>query len=281
MPIPEGPRDLQPPAVVQAGILRMTLALVALSTTLQAMALLGLLPIAPGSRGWHLYGVVELLLVAGLLCQGWRIRRWSVATGQSAAVQQMAHLCLYSLLLCGLGDVVNRNFLARYHPWDDVIKHGYLVESIVFFFPAYALVVVANWRLAARHIQPAVRRLTVLVAALVGVFAYLGSHDPRVNAVAAGAMLVYTVLHALMVLSAVWLVRAHGWRVSRWVVSGVLLAAVADALIGQFWIFSDHFPVIEHVNWVIYFASLALIQQLPFLAARLPQAAGVPDALRR
>ncbi len=252
----------------KASIQAQAAVLVTLSTLLQCVALLGVLPIAPGSLGRHVYSTVELLLVAGLLYQGWRIRQWAVASGQGALVRQIARLCFCSLLLCGLGDIVNRNYLERYYPWDEVIKHGYLVQSILFFFPGYALVVVANWRLGAPHVHPRTVVWGTLAALGLGALAFFGSYDPRVNALASAAMLAYTLLHAVLVLSVVWVVRACGWAASSLVAMGVLLAAVADALIGHFWIFSDHFPVIEHVNWIVYFASLAMIQQLPFLAAR-------------
>ena len=46
-----------------------------------------------------------------------------------------------------------------------------------------------------------------------------------------------------------------------------MLAMIADALIGKFWIFGangqGYFPLISHLNWIIYFGSQALIQQLP------------------
>ncbi len=258
----------RPNATAQASIQAQVAVLVTLSTLLQCLALLGVLPIASGSLGRHVYSTVELLLVAGLLYQGWRIWQWAVASGQGALVQQVARLCFYSLLLCGLGDIVNRNYFERYYQWDEVIRHGYLIQSIVFFFPGYALVLVANWRLGAPHVRQRTVVLGTLAALGVGALAFFGSYDPRVNALASAAMLAYTLLHAVLVVSVVWVVRACGWSASSLVAIGVFLAAVADALIGHFWIFSDHFPVIEHVNWIVYFASLALIQQLPFLAAR-------------
>ena len=51
-------------------------------------------------------------------------------------------------------------------------------------------------------------------------------------------------------------------------VAGALLAVVADLMIAELWIRRDAYPVVEHANWIVYFASLALIQQLPFVVTQ-------------
>ena len=85
-------------------------------------------------------------------------------------------------------------------------------------------------------------------------------------------LLITTLVLATLAASTIWLVVGYSWRAARVVVVGCLLAVLADALIGSFWIATDHYPAIEHVNWIPYFASLAMIQRLPFLVAdrRLP-----------
>ena len=61
---------------------------------------------------------------------------------------------------------------------------------------------------------------------------------------------------------------------------GLVLAMVADAIIGKFWIFGNegqgYFPLVSHINWIIYFASQALIQQLPIGLLQL-KLASKPD----
>lgn len=246
-------------------------AIVTGSTLLQCIALLGVLPIAANTLGRQVFSTVEMALVALLLLQSWRIRQWSL--GQSDVVQRMAGLCFYSLLLCGMGDFVNRNYFEQYHQWDAVIKHSYLMLAIVFFFPGYLLIAIANWQLAKPHIGVRTVAAGVVIALVLGALAFFDSYNPGVNRYASSAMLIYTLLHAVLAVSALWLIKAYGWPASAVVAIGVLLAPLADVLIAQFWIYQDHFPLVEHVNWIIYFSSLAMIQQLPFMVARAAQPA--------
>jgi hypothetical protein len=244
-------------------------AIVAVSASLQCVALLaGDWQIDEGTAGRQIFSTVEMSLVALLLVQGWRIVRWSRDMSQSRITQQMAVICFYSLALCGLGDLVNRNYLEQYYQFDEIIKHSYLVTAIWFFFPAYTLIIVANRRITQRAIGSRVAATTVAVSALIGLLLYLTNHDPAVSHYSSGMILIYTMMLCVLAGSTLWLVRAYGWHASRIVVIGCLLALVADALVGNFWIYRDHYPTIEHVNWIVYFTSLAMIQQIPFLIAR-------------
>jgi predicted membrane protein len=81
------------------------------------------------------------------------------------------------------------------------------------------------------------------------------------------AMALYSMVLAALAASCLWLGRTYGWRSSAVVVVGCLLAVLADWLIATFWIHGTGYPTIEHVNWIIYFASLAMIGRLPFLVA--------------
>jgi Ca2+/H+ antiporter len=51
------------------------------------------------------------------------------------------------------------------------------------------------------------------------------------------------------------------------VASGFILAMLADAVIGQFWLFANqgdgYFPIARHVNWVIYIGSQTLLLLFP------------------
>ncbi len=91
--------------------------------------------------------------------------------------------------------------------------------------------------------------------------------DPDVAPGASALMAGYGVVLAVLAASTWWLGRTYGWRPSAPAVAGCLLAVVADWLIATFWIFGDGYPTIEHVNWIIYYASLALIGRLPFVVA--------------
>lgn len=242
--------------------------LVTLSTLIQGIALLGVLPIAAGTIGRHVFSSVEMVLVVLLLIQGWKIRQWSVATGQDGLVQSTASLCFYALLLCAMGDFVNRNYFEQYYQWDTVIKHSYLIQAIGFFFPGYLLTLIASWQISRTGVSGRFVGITILLMLGVGFVAYLTNHDPRISTYASSAILLYTLLLAVLAGAALWVIKRYGWVASSTVVIGMLLVPVADALIGNFWIYRDYFPTIEHVNWIVYFTSLAMIQQMPFLAAK-------------
>lgn len=259
-------------ARINAGVV----GIVTASTLIQCIALLGILPIAADTVGRDVFSTVEMFLIVLLLIQGWRIRSWSVTSGQDLTVQRIASLCFYSLLLCGIGDLVNRNYFGQYYQWDGIIKHSYLIQAIWFFFPGYLLIVIANWQISRLSISRRFAATTVLVALALGTLAFLTNYDPRVSAYSSASILVYTLLLAVLAGSTLWVVKTYGWAASCVVVIGALLAPVADALIGNFWIYRDYFPAIEHVNWIIYFTSLAMIQQMPFLVARAPSTTELP-----
>lgn len=250
------------------GINATVVAILTVSTLLQCIALLGVFPIAANTVGRHVFSTVEMLLIVLLLFQGWRIKRWSVEAGQNGQTRKIAHLCFYSLLLCGLGDFVNRNYFELYYQWDNVIKHSVLIQSIGFFLPGYFLLVLANWEIGGHGIRPRTAALGIAIALMLGALVFMSGYDPRVNGVASTAILIYTLMHALLILSTGLVIRAYGWTASSIVVIGLLLAPLADVLLSEFMIKRDHYPVIAHVNWIIYFTSLAMIQQMPFLAAR-------------
>ena len=56
---------------------------------------------------------------------------------------------------------------------------------------------------------------------------------------------------------------------SQAVACGLVLATLADAVIGQFWLFGrggqGWFPAVRDVNWVLYIGSQALVIHLPRL----------------
>jgi hypothetical protein len=56
-----------------------------------------------------------------------------------------------------------------------------------------------------------------------------------------------------------------------WLVGlGLVLAAVADAVIGSFWLYGNQgdgfYPAVRDINWVIYIGSQSLVIHLPRLA---------------
>jgi hypothetical protein len=135
------------------------------------------------------------------------------------------------------------------------------------------LIVIANRHMTRHAIRSRSATTTVVAAAIVGVLAYFTNHDPAVSAYSSGLMLLYTMMLSVLAGSTLWVVSTYGWGASCLVVIGCLLAPVADALIGNFWIYRNHYPTVEHLNWIVYFTSLAMIQQMPFFIA----GAGAPS----
>ena len=253
---------------VRRSINGVVLALVAVSTVMQVVALVVRSDaIAGGTTGRQVFSTVEMLLVVLLAWQGWRIIGWARAMGRGVLVERTAVWCFVSLVLCALGDLVNRNYLRQYFQWDGVIRHSYLITAIWFFLPGYAVIVGVNRMVTRSAVSRRFAVVTAVVAAALGAIAFAADHVAGMGRYPATMIPLYSMVLAVLAGSTIWLVKTFGWRPSAVVVIGCLLAPVADALIGKFWIASDHFPTIEHANWIIYFASLAMIQQLTFLVA--------------
>lgn len=223
--------------------------------------------LAAGTTARHVFSTVEMVLVVLLVAVAVGIKRW--AADQPPLVAGVARLTLVSVVLCAVGDLINRNYPGHAYQWDDVIRHSYLITSIVAFAPGYALVVEANRRATAAVVPARTAMVTAAVAAGLGLVGFATSFDSAVAVGANVAMAGYSMLLAVLAGSCLWLGRAYGWRPSAVVVSGCLLAVVADWLIATTWIHGTGYPTVEHINWIIYFASLAMIGRLPFLVSDL------------
>ncbi|MGM0563962.1 MAG: hypothetical protein ACQES2_06495 [Pseudomonadota bacterium] len=215
--------------------------------------------------------VLEMLVMFALLWNGWQIRSWVYAQpGTSLLVRSNATLVFVSLALCLGGDWINRNFSETYFAYDQIIEHSYLADSVWFFLPGYSVFIVACWRLARGATSLALRLVSLGAAASGGLWTFL-SLVPEGTSFYVQAMTgPYTVVISCMAVAGLWLWLTLGARV--WPVAlGAVLATVADALIGHFWLFGEgYYPAIAYINFVVYFLSQALIQQLPLYAARFP-----------
>ncbi len=246
------------------------LLLVVVSTLLQGFALLGLLPISDGTPGKIWFGHAEMLLIALLLLNGWFIRYRVIATGQDALTQSVATLCFLSLLVCAGGDFVNRNYFGIYHGHDSAIRHSYLADSVWLFAPGYALFLWATVKTARFHgVGRGFIAVCALVAGALGALSFIDLYTPEAGGYVSTMTGGYAVFISIVGVSSVWLVKALGWRIAYPVAIGAVMATVADALIGNFWIYREGFyPAISHVNWILYFASQALVQQFPLQLSR-------------
>lgn len=246
------------------------LLLVVVSTLLQGIALLGLLPVEDGSPGKMWFGHAEMALIAVLLLNGWLIRKWVIQSGQDELVKSVATLSVLSLFICAGGDFINRNYFNIHHGHGSSIHHSYLADSVWFFAPGYALFLWATIKVArARAVGSAFITACAVIAGVLGALSFADLYQPEAGAYVSSMTGGYAVFISIVGVSAVWLVRALGWRVAYPVAIGAVMATIADALIGNFWIYREGFyPAISHVNWILYFASQALVQQLPLQLAK-------------
>lgn len=253
--------------------------LVVLVTLVQVAAWTGLFPVSTGSPNKTVLGIVEMLLIATLVWNGWRIRqqvaRLVLPAELSARLGTVATLTLASLAICSLGDLVNRNFSQTFFTHDTIIEHSYLADSVWFFFPGYALFVLTAWYVTRDRVALWLRTASLAVAAGAGLASFAGLVLPGTSPYVTVLTGSYAVLISLMVPVALWLVLAFGRRL--WPVAlGAALATAADTLIGQFWLFGEGFyPGVAYLNLVVYFLSQALLQQLPlYLATAAQEPAG-------
>lgn len=262
-------------AITQAGtrlppqLLLLPAILVVATILLQGAAWTGWLPAANGSTGKTVLALAEMGLLLLLLWNGWRIRDWAASVPRHGKLHvQVANLVFASLALCILGDLVNRNFPQTFYAHDSVIEHSYLVDSVWFFFPGYALFLVAAWKATSPQVPGLLRWPLLVIAAVAAATSFAGlvlpGCSPYVVLMTGG----YAVLIALMVPAAVWIAVALG-RPAWPVAAGAALATIADALIGHFWLFGrGHYPDIAYLNFVVYFLSQVLVQQLPVVLAQ-------------
>jgi len=104
----------------------------------------------------------------------------------------------------------------------------------------------------------------------VGVLSFAGMYKEGAGVYVTTMTGTYAALISVMCASALWLLKSYGWQAMKWVALGAVLALLADALIGNFWIYREgYFPNVAYLNWIIYFSSQALIQQLPIKLAQL------------
>jgi len=210
-------------------------------------------------------GVAEMAFMLLLLLNGWRIQQHVQAVHAGPMATQAAKWGLVSLALCTLGDLVNRNFGGQHFAYDQVIEHSYLADSVWFFLPGYLVWVVLAWKVTAPRVDWRIRLLTLALAAMAGLGSWYTLVLPGSSAYVMGITGAYSLVITAMAAAGGWMLMAKG-RVAWAVAVGAVSATVADALIAQFWLFGHgHYPGIAHLNFAVYFASQALLQQLPLV----------------
>jgi hypothetical protein len=244
------------------------------------LAIFGVFSIVQTSQERIIFSVIELVTMLLVIINSVAIMRF-IAQQNNPLAYSISRLCLFSLLLCFLGDVVNRNFLQLFYQYDEIVKHSYLTDSVIFFFPGYLIITAAITRLSIiKGLSKRFIAISALLAAIVALFTYNDMHIANTSITLTIITASYSVLVSILAISAIWLLKALWWRrvpIRIWLAAlGVILAMVADAVIGQFWIFGDdgqgYFPIVSHVNWIIYIGSQLLIQQLPLGILQLESA---------
>ena len=105
----------------------------------------------------------------------------------------------------------------------------------------------------------------MLVAGGAGLISFLGMVLPQTSEYAQVVTGLYAVVITNMAAAALWI--ALSWRhpLGYWVAVGAALASVADAIIGQFWLYGHGIhPAVAHINWIIYFLSPGVGSSLLF-----------------
>ena len=243
--------------------------LILLSTCYQALALLGALPINTQAQQ-TIYDSSEIALILVLLFQSWKIRQALKAKYEPLLNEEhrwvlgISKLCLVSLAICILGDVTNANYFQLYYQHGSNVKHSYLADSVWFFFPGYACFIYAAYRVGLRNqLSRSFMMGTAILCGGIGSMFYALMHQEGAGWYVTMLTGPYAGMISVMCAAALWLLKSYPSYALKWIALGAALAAIADALIGQFWIFSDWYPTIGYINWIVYFASQALIQLLP------------------
>ena len=225
--------------------------------------------------------VVEIATLLVLLANSFLIMLWVYKTSSSVFHRRLAWLCLLSLGLCIGGDIVNFNFPQTYFRHGDVVKHDYLADSVFFFGPGYALLLAAVLSVVRISGQFRFSRILALLVASLALSSvtFLSMYIPGSGAYVAFITGGYSLLITAVGVSAALLLASYGFvraPIGIFAVClGLLLATIADAVIGAYWIYGNggegFFPVARDVNWALYIASQCLVIHLPKVVVELEQ----------
>ncbi|WMN61888.1 hypothetical protein NI389_18965 (plasmid) [Pseudoalteromonas xiamenensis] len=187
----------------------------------------------------------------------------------------MAILVFIGLLLSFVGDNINFNREALYFRHSDFVKHDYLADSVWFFAPAYGCFSYAAWRWLSANVSRKIRCLSLFFGCAIGLVSYLIMMDSRAGVYVLSMTGSYSMIIMIPAVLGFLLFKSSNQSRPKKpfiIVSlGLVLATLADALIGQFWIFGNngqgYYPLIREVNWLVYITSQLLLLHLPWCYA--------------
>ena len=205
------------------------------------------------------------------------ISAWVFHQFKDKQLRFIAVLCSAALMLCTVGDVINFNLSQHYHRYATLIKHDYLIDSILFFAPGYSLLFLAcvlayKRQQAISQLKSILFMVVVLVISATSLASmYLDGAGIPILAMTG----VYSVVVTSVGLMGLVLVVTYGGFYAPkpiiWVSLGLLLAALADAIIGAFWIYGNQgqgfYPQVRYINWFIYISSQCLVIHLAKVVA--------------
>lgn len=255
-----------------------------------AGGLLGLWSVSGAARQPIL--VVEGMLLLALLANCYGIKNWVYRNTGNTAYRKAAWLSFASLALCIAGDVVNFNLPQTFYRHGPVVKHDYLADSVLFFAPGYLLLLAAVVLVVrANGFKGSALLATLMAGAFAGGLSLASMHLPGTGLYVSAITASYAILITAVGASGLALVAAFGGfraRPAVWLVgAGLVLAAIADGIIGRFWLYGNHgegyFPAARYVNWMLYIGSQCLVIHLARAAvwhseSRLGQGLGGLDA---
>jgi len=217
----------------------------------------------------------EALMLLVLLVNALALKNWVYRHTSVSVYRQAAWLSVGSLALCILGDLVNFNLPETYYRHGSVVKHDYLADSVWFFAPGYLLMLIAVVRLSLANGLSGLFIAGVLsVAGILGGVSINAMHLPGTGDYVSGITGFYGVFITIVGASGLTFIFSFGNARFRPAVllvgGGVVLVALADSVIGQFWIYGNggegYFPEVRYVNWVLYIGSQCLVIHLARVA---------------
>jgi len=235
--------------------------------------LLGLWSVTGEERSIILF--VETLVLVGLMANCYAIKNWVYRHSTEASHRFLAWATLASLALCLCGDVVNFNLPLTYYRYGGIIKHDYLVDSVFFFGPGYALFLVASCSIALSNgVKLKTLLLVLTIASLVGCASFMSMHLSNTGLHISMVTGLYAVLITLVGASGLMLLIALRKSTAKialcCVACGLILATIADGIIGQFWIYGNngegYYPIAKYINWSLYIASQSMLIHLARIA---------------
>ena len=152
-----------------------------------------------------------------------------------------------------------------------------LVDSILLFAPGYSLLFLAC--VLAYKRQQAISRLKsaffIVVVLVVSATSLASMYLDGAGIPILAMTGFYSVVVTAVGLMGLMLVVVYGGfyapKPIMWVSLGLLLAALADAIIGAFWIYGNQgqgfYPQVRYINWFIYISSQCLVIHLAKVVA--------------